>query len=276
MSNEAQPARRDFLGASALALGGLGLGGLGLTSCATPIASDTSDQPMHDPVVRPGDTVLFQGDSITDAGRSRKTADIANDQQALGRGYAWLAAAGLLVQHGAAGEADSKPGLRVFNRGISGHKVVQLDKRWQRDCVDLKPDVLSILIGVNDIWHTKNGKFKSTPAIYERDFDALLERTRNELPNVRLVVCEPFVLRCGAIDESWFPEFDEYRAAARRLAGKHHATFVAFQSMFDKAATIAPPEHWAGDGVHPSEAGKAMMAHTWLSTVHHAHLHAPA
>ncbi|MGK0299320.1 MAG: lysophospholipase L1-like esterase [Planctomycetota bacterium] len=270
MTNEPKPARREFLGASALALTGLGL-----TSCATPVVREL---PKHQPLVRPGDTVLFQGDSITDAGRSRETADIANDKNALGNGYAWLAAAGLLMQHGAADETappDAKPGLRVFNRGISGHKVVQLDKRWQRDCVDLKPDVLSILIGVNDIWHSKNGNFNSTPAIYEKDYDALLERTHNELPNVRLVVCEPFVLRCGAIDDSWFPEFDEYRAAARRLANKHRATFVAFQTMFDKAAKIAPPAHWAGDGVHPSEAGKAMMAHTWLATVNHAHLHIP-
>jgi lysophospholipase L1-like esterase len=284
MTNEAKPARREFFGASALALTGVGLSAAGLTSCATPIGREHSTiDPALQPLVRPGDTVLFQGDSITDAGRDRKTASIANDMLALGKGYAWLAAAGLLMQHGANNEteqsaataASATPGLRVFNRGISGHKVLQLDKRWQRDCVDLKPDVLSILIGVNDIWHSKNGKFNSTPAIYEKDYDALLERTHNELPNVRLVVCEPFVLRCGAIDDSWFPEFDEYRAAARRLANKHRATFVAFQTMFDKAAKIAPPAHWAGDGVHPSEAGKAMMAHTWLATVNHAHLHIP-
>ena len=273
MTKDAKPARREFLGASAMVLTGLGL-----TSCAT---SNGRERPTHQPLIRPGDTVLFQGDSITDAGRDRKTAGIANDMLALGNGYAWLAAAGLLVQHGAADEAApdaehtaSNSGLRVFNRGISGHKVLQLDHRWQRDCVDLKPDVLSILIGVNDIWHTKNGKYNSTPAIYEKDYDALLERTRNELPNVRLVVCEPFVTRCGSIDDSWFPEFDEYRAAARRLADKHHATFVAFQTMFDKAAKIASPAHWAGDGVHPSNAGKAMMAHTWLTTFNHAHLHA--
>lgn len=269
MTKDAKPARREFLGASAMVLTGLGL-----TSCAT---SNGRERPTHQPLIRPGDTVLFQGDSITDAGRNRKTAGIANDMLALGTGYAWLAAAGLLIQHGANNEtapsaATATTGLRVFNRGISGHKVLQLDKRWQRDCVDLKPDVLSILIGVNDIWHSKNGKFNSTPAIYEKDYDALLARTREELPKVRLIICEPFVLRCGSIDESWFPEFDEYRAAARRLADKHHATFVAFQSMFDQAAKIAPPAHWAGDGVHPSNAGKAMMAHTWLATVNHAHV----
>ena len=275
MTKEAKPARREFFGASALALGGASLTAMGLNSCATP---STAGRALGPRLINPGDTILFQGDSITDAGRDRKTADLANDKKALGNGYAWLAAAGLLMQYGAAASAGEpasegkKAGLRVFNRGISGHKVVQLDKRWQRDCVDLKPNLLSILIGVNDIWHTKNGKFHSTPTIYERDYDALLERTRNELPETRLVVCEPFVLRCGAINESWFPEFDEYRAAARRLSDKHGATFVAFQTMFDKAAKLAPPEHWARDGVHPSEAGKAIMAHEWLTTVNHAHV----
>ncbi|MFT7535924.1 MAG: hypothetical protein ACI85K_001877, partial [Hyphomicrobiaceae bacterium] len=140
MTNEAKPARREFFGASALALTGVGLSAAGLTSCATPIGREHSTiDPALQPLVRPGDTVLFQGDSITDAGRDRKTASIANDMLALGKGYAWLAAAGLLMQHGANSEteqsaattASATPGLRVFNRGISGHKVLQLDKRWQ-------------------------------------------------------------------------------------------------------------------------------------------------
>jgi lysophospholipase L1-like esterase len=104
-------------------------------------------------------------------------------------------------------------------------------------------------------------------AIYERDYDALLARTKATLPNTRIVICEPFVLRCGAVKDDWFPEFDEYRMAARRVAMKHHATFVAFQSMFDRAIRFAPPEHWAKDGVHPSRDGAALMAQTWLATV---------
>lgn len=210
------------------------------------------------------DVVLFQGDSITDAGRSRDKCktDVANNQPGLGNGYAWLAAAQLLVDR----PADE---LQFFNRGISGHKVFQLAERWQADCLDLKPDVLSILIGVNDIWHSLDPRlgYKGTVDIYERDYDALVERTRKTLPNVKLVVCEPFVLRCGAVTEKWFPEFDNYRAAAKRVAGKHQATFVPFQAMFDAAIQYAPPEHWAGDGVHPSAAGASLMAHFWLKAV---------
>lgn len=266
-----QPARRDFLTASLAAAGGLA--GVSLTGCATPIAAAVIDETPLEPWLKPGDTVLFQGDSITDAGRSRKTAANVNDQSALGRGYAWLASAGLLVQHEQP-EGTEPRNVRIFNRGISGHKVFQLANRWQRDCLDLKPDLVSILIGVNDVWHKKNGKYDGTVEIYERDYDALLARTKKELPGVRLVVCEPFVLRCGAINESWFPEFDHYRAAARKLADKHGAAFVPFQSMFDKASQYAPPQHWAKDGVHPSKEGAALMAHTWLETVNNAHLQA--
>lgn len=214
--------------------------------------------PGADPGPLADATILFQGDSITDAGRSRKTADTPNDPGALGGGYASLAAAALLEDAGA-----TPP--RIFNRGISGHKVFQLEERWDRDTLALQPDVLSILIGVNDIWHTKSHGYDGTVEVYERDYSALLTRTREALPEVRLIVCEPFVLRCGAVDGSWFPEFDEYRAAAKRVAEAHGADFVAFQSAFDAALAEHPAEHWAPDGVHPSAAGAALMAKEWLA-----------
>ena len=212
--------------------------------------------------IAPGSTVLFQGDSITDAGRARDAEGTANDARGLGNGYASFAASALVTD-------PALEGVRVLNRGISGHKVFQLAERWDRDALELQPDVLSILIGVNDIWHTRNGGYDGTVETYERDYDALLERTRGALPGVTLVVCEPFVLRCGAVSDDWFPEFDEYRAAARRVADRHGALFVPFQSAFDDALSVAPPEHWAGDGVHPSAAGAALMAETWLRVVRH-------
>jgi len=108
------------------------------------------------------------------------------------------------------------------------------------------------------------GNYAGTVEIYEKDYNALLVRTRKALPKVRLVVCEPFVLRCGAVGDKWFPEFDGYRAAARRVAMAHKALFIPFQTMFDEAVKYAPAEHWAKDGVHPSAAGAALMAHTWV------------
>ena len=238
-----------------------------LTSCGdrAPREAAAEQRRATPPAAAPanaGSVVLFQGDSITDCGRSRedKHASKPNDARGLGRGYASLAAAGLMVE--AAPEDVS-----VFNRGISGNKVFQLADRWQKDCLDLAPDLVSILIGVNDIWHKRGGNYDGTVERYEGDYDALLQRTRDALPEVKLVVCEPFVLRCGAVDDSWFPEFDGYRAAARRVAEKHGAVFVPFHSMFEDALAIGPPELWAGDGVHPSSAGAALMAQAWLRAV---------
>lgn len=248
--------RRRFFTISGVALGAGALAGVAANSVA--LAAESWPPASHS-ILKNGQTILFQGDSITDFGRDK--ADAApNNQAALGTGYAWLAAVELLVDH-PAGK------FSVFNRGISGNKVFQLADRWQADCLDLKPDVLSILIGVNDIWHTLTGKYQGTVEIYERDYRALLERTKKALPKVKLVVCEPFVLRCGQVTDKWFPEFDTYRAAAKRVAESFHATFIPFQTMFDEAVKYAPPAHWAGDGVHPTGAGASLMAHTWLRMV---------
>jgi len=251
--------RRSFLASSGAALGATGLCGL----AGVPTLASAASPSRHAGIAK-RDVILFQGDSITDAGRAKEAAKAAqaNHQPAMGNGYAWLAAAALLLDR----PAD---GLKILNRGISGNKVFQLAERWQADCLDLKPDLLSILIGVNDFWHTLNPQsaYHGTVEVYERDYHALIERTRKALPRLKLVIGEPFVLRCGAVNEKWFPEFDRYRAAARRVAGKHCAVFVPFQAMFDDAIRYAPPEHWAGDGVHPSAAGASLMAHFWLKAV---------
>ncbi|NLX96440.1 MAG: SGNH/GDSL hydrolase family protein [Rhodopirellula sp.] len=208
---------------------------------------------------RSGGVILFQGDSITDAHRDRKS-DGPNASPGLGRGYPCLAAAAILAEYP---EAD----LKVFNRGISGNKVPDLAARWQDDAVALKPDVLSILIGVNDLWHKLAGRYEGTVADYESGYRALLGQTLQALPAVRLVVCEPFVLRCGAVNESWFPEFEQRRAAARKVAEEMKLTLVPFQSMFDEAVKRAEPQYWAADGVHPTLAGHALMAKTWRDVV---------
>jgi lysophospholipase L1-like esterase len=242
-------ARRKFMQASLTAAAGVSL-------TQTSVASE----PSTGSLIHPGDTVLFQGDSITDAGRQRDAAPDAPLQASFGEGYAWLAAASLLVDR-----PDDK--LTVINRGISGNRVPDLDARWQAECIDLKPNVLSILIGVNDIWHKLSGRTPGSVADYDSQYRALLTRTREALPETRLVICEPFVLRCGSVDDKWFPEFDERRAAAKKIAAEFSAAFVPFQTMFDAAVQYAPPEHWAGDGVHPSPHGAALMAHEWRKVV---------
>lgn len=243
--------RRHFLAISGAVLG--------IAGAPQVMAASRRAKAKRSNVVTEADVVLFQGDSITDAGRKKGGEPVPNDQAAMGSGYAWLAAADLLVD-------NPDWGLKVFNRGISGNKVYQLAERWDADCLALNPNVLSILIGVNDIWHTLNGNYNGTLDKYKNDYLALLERTRKALPKVKLVICEPFVLRCGAVNDKWFPEFDHYRAAAKEVADAFHATFVPFQAMFDEAVKYAPPAHWAADGVHPTPSGASLMAHTWLRT----------
>jgi lysophospholipase L1-like esterase len=252
--------RRGFLAA------GAGLAGAGLAALAAldKVLADeigpAADARPSQPLIKPGDTILFQGDSITDAGRKREAGAEANSPDAMGNGYAWLAASQLLVDMPAAD-------LKIFNRGISGDKVYQLADRWQADCLDIKPDLLSILVGVNDFAHVFKHGYEGTLEKYETDYRDLLKRTRDALPNVRLILCEPFVLTTGLVDDTWIEPFAAYRAAARRVAEEVGAAFVPFQTMFDAAANFAPPEHWARDGVHPSANGAALMAHWWLKAV---------
>ena len=159
----------------------------------------------------PGDVILFQGDSITDAGREKKT-EWANNGRSFGTGYAYIIASWLL-------EEMAGKELTIYNRGISGNKVYQLADRWDKDCLDLKPNVLSILIGVNDYWHFRNGNYDGTPEIYENDFRKLLNRTKEALPQIKLVICQPFVLtETSAVDETWLEPFSAYQESAAKIA----------------------------------------------------------
>lgn len=209
------------------------------------------------------DIVLFQGDSITDAGRDKGDMN-PNSPGAMGRGYAFHAGAMLL---------DRFPGgaMKVYNRGISGNRITNMADRWQEDALLLRPTVVSILIGVNDTWH---GTAKGTPENgvaldrYEQVYRDLIADTQRALPKVRLVLCEPFTTKAGAVLQlNFFPEIDHRREIVRRIAKDTGATFVAFQEAFDAACQLAPPDYWAGDGVHPSMAGHFMMARTWVATV---------
>jgi lysophospholipase L1-like esterase len=255
MINIASTSRRNFIKSlTATTIGGTAI----LLSGCNSASSGSSHR--KNAIIQKDSTILFQGDSITDAGRDRKSEGIANNENALGRGYVYSIATQLLADR--AGD-----GLKIYSRGISGNKVFQLADRWDKDCLNLKPDVLSILIGVNDIWHSLNGNYEGTVEKYEKDYRALLKRTLEALPNVKLVICEPFVLRCGAVNDKWFPEFDQYRAAAKKISKEFNALFVPFQSMFDDAVKKAPAAHWAGDGVHPTMAGAYLMGQEWLKVV---------
>ncbi len=201
-------------------------------------------------------TILFQGDSITDAGRD-KARYYPGDSAGMGRGYVFQIVCDLLGTH-----PDKE--WKYYNRGISGNKVYQLAERWEDDCMQLKPDVLSILIGVNDFWHTLNN-YNGTVEIYEADFRKLLDRTLKDYPNLKLIIGEPFAVKGGtAINEKWFPEFPRYQEAARKIATDYKTAFIPFQKIFDDALKLAPVDYWCPDGVHPSMAGGYLMKGAWI------------
>ena len=246
--------RRDFLKKGALA----GLSLAMLPELAKAVVNEQNGYAAAKINLKKDCVILFQGDSITDSGRN-KDSNVCNTLDQLGNGYALFAATQLLKTH-----ADKQ--LKIYNRGISGNKVYQLRDRWEMEALAFTPDVLSILIGVNDYWHTLSSGYKGTVEVYENDLRALLKYTKDKLPNVQLVLCEPFALKGGsAIDEPrWFPMFDAYRSSLKKLAGEFNAVFVPYQSAFDAAIKLAPTRYWSYDGVHPDLPGRQLMADVWL------------
>lgn len=246
--------RRDFLKKGTMA----GLSLMMLPELAKAVVTEQNGVSAPKIQLKKDSVILFQGDSITDSGRNRES-NICNTFDQLGSGYALFTATQLLKDH-----ADKQ--LKIYNRGISGNKVFQLRERWEMETLAFMPDVLSLLIGVNDYWHTLGGGYKGTLEIYENDLRALLKYTKEKLPNVQLVLCEPFAVKGGsAIDEpKWFPMFDDYRKALKQIAADFNAVFVPYQSAFDAAMKLAPARYWAADGVHPDLPGRQLMADVWL------------
>jgi lysophospholipase L1-like esterase len=202
--------------------------------------------------------VLFQGDSITSAGRDKANEHIPSGQFVLGNGYVLFTAANLLANH-------AEKNLKIYSRGISGNKVFELAERWDKDCINLKPNVLSILIGVNDFWQAKFNGYEGTIVTYETDYRNLLSRTQKELPGIKIVICEPFIIPGGkSLDDTCESQFVEYRNVAKRLSKEFKCTFVPFQSVFNEALKKAPTNYWSYDGIHPSFAGIQLLSQTWV------------
>ncbi len=158
--------------------------------------------------------------------------------------------------------------IQFFNRGISGNRVVDLYARIKSDVINLAPDVVSILIRVNDTWHERNSQNGVSVPKYERVYRELLKEVHEALPQVRFVLCEPFVVKCGRVTEAWTVEIDERREVVANLAREFDATFVFFQTIFDECVLLAPAPYWTADGVHPSAAGHMRMAKAWLKHMH--------
>lgn len=204
--------------------------------------------------------ILFQGDSITDAGRDRETTE-PNIRQGIGSGYVQHTASALLLNH-----YDKQ--LQIYNRGIGGNIVQQLEERWGDDCLKLKPDLLSVLIGINDTALANRPEQAShTPAEFDQCLRRLLDQVRHQNPAVKLVVCEPFFQSVHKEQEAWQDGFEHRRAITKTVAADLGAAFVPFQSLFEDLFKLAPVPYWLPDGVHPTLPAHRRMSDLWLETV---------
>ena len=181
----------------------------------------------------------------------------------MGHGYAYTIA-------GRLGADYPLQGFKFLNRGVSGDRVSDIYNRLQRDILDLKPDVLSILVGVNDVGKMISTQANITAESYERIYHELLETVRQALPTIRLVLCEPFILPVGSVKANWpvwSEEMARQRSIVRQLADQYDAIHVPLQCVFDQASATPAPEYWIWDGVHPMPAGHELIARAWLRAV---------
>ncbi len=191
---------------------------------------------------------LFQGDSITDADRRRD-----NDNN-YGYGYPNLFAADVL---------KNRPHeFEFINRGISGDKIVEVYARMKEDIINLKPDYMSILIGVNDVWHELNEQNGVAAEKFEKIYGMLIEELLEELPELKIIILEPFVLK-GSGTERYYDVFREElnkrATAAKRIAEKFNLRFVPLQDKFDEVSSDGDTAYWLCDGVHPTAAGHCLI-----------------
>jgi len=198
--------------------------------------------------------ILFQGDSITDAYRSRE-----NDRL-LGIGYPRLVEATLGF------EEPTK--YEFINRGIGGNRIVDLYARIKQDIINIKPDVLSILIGVNDVWHelTENPNGVDTEKFY-KIYDMLIEEIKAALPEIKIMILEPFCLKGSATEERWEEFTSDVKAKrekAQLIAKKYNLPFVKLQEGFDELSKIKEASYWLSDGVHPTAKGHEFIKNEWI------------
>lgn len=197
--------------------------------------------------------ILFQGDSITDAHRHREVERLS------GSGYATLVSAYLSYEN---------PGKYEFlNRGIGGDRIVNIYTRMKCDITNLKPDVMSILIGVNDVWREYDWNDGVETDRFEKVYNMLIEDVKAALPEIKIMILEPFLLP-GSANEGRYGEFlaavKEKAAAAKRVAEKNGLVFVPLQEEMEKLADVIGADKVLADGVHPFPVGHEVIKRQWL------------
>ncbi len=206
-------------------------------------------------LLNPNDTILFYGDSITDAGRRNKE----DNNGGLGRGYPGVLAAIL-------GNEWADLNLKILNRGISGNRVYDLEDRLEKDCLALKPDVVSILIGINDTWRRYDRDIVSPVDEFKACYERICKRIRDEI-DATIVILEPFVLPVPEDRHQWREDLDPRIYVIRQVAWEHADAYIPLDGLFAAAAMETSCQYWLPDGVHPSPAGHGLIAEAWIETV---------
>ena len=213
-----------------------------------------------------GKTIVFQGDSITDMARGRNTWD---QNHLYGHSYVFLLASRL-------GYERPRSGIRIFNRGQSGDRCVDVEARWAEDTLALRPDIVSLLVGINDVLLDVDNGTGVDAERYAAVLTALVRQTRQALPGVRFVLCEPFAFPDAAKPAYRAPftaRVPQHQQVARRVAEAEHCLFVPLQEKFDEAYRSCPElgaAYWIWDGIHPTAAGQQIIARQWLRCVEDA------
>lgn len=188
--------------------------------------------------------LLFIGDSITDAGRR-------DDAEGLGDGYVRLIA----------GSLRSDP-VTVINRGVGGDRTVDLLTRWQNDCVDVEPDVVTIFVGINDVWRAFSSGEPTPVERFEATYRELLVRARAGT-SAELVLMPPFVLPVDPGQGEWLVDLEPKQQVVRQLAAEFEAVLVPLDRVMGEAGSSMPPRALADDGVHPTAHGHQLIADAW-------------
>lgn len=200
-------------------------------------------------------TILFQGDSITDTFREEGRGSL----EALGQGYATMVAGELSLEN---------PGSYNFvNRGISGNRTVDLYARIKEDMWNINPDVISLLIGVNDVLHDVHNCNGVDARRFEAVYSMIIEDTKKALPNTKIMLLEPFVAVGSLTEANW--DFIKKEVSLRgeivkKISEKHKLIFIPLQEKFDEATKLCDTSCWIGDGVHPTVAGQTIIKNEWI------------
>ena len=198
--------------------------------------------------------ILFQGDSITDCGR------LQDQWHGWGGGYVAQVASALSARF-------AELNLKFVNRGISGNRACDLESRWDADCIDIAPDILSILIGVNDTWRRFDRNDPTSTEAFAKSYETILRKTRDRLPGCHIVILEPFLLPVPEDRKAWRVDLDPKIAAIRELARKYANDYIPLDGIFAAASVKREPAFWTGDGVHPSTFGHSLIAGEWIRHV---------